>query len=241
MASRSAKLLPDSNGGNPSDPRRSATIVALPELLTRERILLSAERLFAQHGFAGVSLRSIMAAADANTASAHYYFRSKEGLLKSIFDMRAAPMNAERHSLLDAYEHRPGTGKPAVRRLIAAFVGPAIRLRETLEGRSFDKISALCSVDPNSAVRAIVFEAFDEVGKRFSTSLRAACPHLSEAEYYWRLHCLFGSMMYVRALNGRVDYLVKPSAAPESAEFVLDQLARFVAAGMKAAGCDEKA
>ncbi len=203
------------------------------DLQTRERILMAAEDLFAQHGFSGVSLRSIMAAAQANTASAHYYFRSKEGVLQAIFQKHAAAMNSEREVLLDACERKPGEGAAAVRRLVEAFVGPAIRLRDTPEGQAFDRISALCSVDPNPQVREIVFQTFDAVGKRFSRLLRAACAHLSDAEYYWRLHCLFGSMMYVRAHNGRVDHLVATDA-PQSPEFVLDQLASFVTAGMKA-------
>lgn len=217
-------------------PATTAAVPPAKDLQTRERILLAAEELFAQRGYSGVSLRSIMAAAAANTASAHYYFRSKEGVLQAIFQKHAAAMNAERHLLLDAYQRKPGAGTAAIRRIVLAFVGPAIRLRETRDGQAFDKISALCSVDPNPLVRQIVLQTFDVVGKRFAGLLRAACPHLGDAEFYWRLHCLFGSMMYVRAQNGRVDHLVPPAATPESPAFVLDQLASFIAAGMKAPG-----
>jgi AcrR family transcriptional regulator len=72
---------------------------------TRERILRAAERLFAEHGYSGVSLRTIMAEAGANTASVHYYFRGKEGLLRALFDMRTGPMNAERVRLLDVCQN----------------------------------------------------------------------------------------------------------------------------------------
>lgn len=220
-------------------PSSSAVVQISPsagrDLQTRERILHAAERLFAEQGIGGVSLRSIMAEAQANTASAHYYFRSKEGVLQAIFQKHGAAMNAERHLLLDACERKPGAGPVAVRRLVEAFVGPAIRLRDSADGQYFDKLSAICSVDPNPMVREIVFQTFDAVGKRFSSLLRAACPHLTEAEYYWRLHCLFGSMMYVRAHNGRVDHLVATNTADTSAEFVLDQLTTFITAGMKAA------
>ena len=225
-------------GSRPATATRAPARASPPpeprDLQTRERILLAAEQLFAQHGFSGVSLRSIMAEAGANTASAHYYFRSKEGVLQAIFQKHAAGMNAERNTRLDAWERKPGTGTATVQRLVDAFIGPAIRLRETPDGQAFDKISALCSVDPNPRVREIVFQTFDVVGKRFSGLLRTACPHLGDAEYYWRLHCLFGSMMYVRAHNGRVDQLVLPGTGPQTPEFVLDQVVGFVAAGMKA-------
>ena len=55
---------------NPT-PSRAAPPPETKDLQTRERILLAAEQLFAQHGFSGVSLRSIMAEAGSNTASAH--------------------------------------------------------------------------------------------------------------------------------------------------------------------------
>jgi AcrR family transcriptional regulator len=210
------------------------TLVAEPrDMQTRERILLAAERLFAEHGFSAVSLRSVMAEAQANTASAHYYFRSKEGVLQAIFQKHAAAINAERNKLMDACERSPGAGLTRIKRLVEAFLGPVIRLRNTSQGQAFDKISALCSVDPNPAVREIVFDTFDAVGKRFSAQLRAACPHLTEPEYYWRLHCLFGSMMYVRAHNGRVDQLVTLDADAQEPAFVLEQVTSFIAAGMK--------
>lgn len=203
------------------------------DIQTRERILLAAERLFAEQGIGAVSLRSIMAEAQSNTASAHYYFRSKEGVLQAIFTKHGAALNVERNVLLDAYEKKPPKGIAAVRQLVEAFVGPAIRLRESADGRNFDRISAFCSVDPTPGVREIVFQTFDGIGKRFSSLLRAVCPHLTDEEYYWRLHCLFGSMMYVRAHNGRVDHLMA-SDPNASASLVLEQLTTFIAAGMKA-------
>ena len=53
------------------------------EVDTRTRILDAAERLVAERGFHGVSLREITAAAGANSAAVHYYFRHKEDLLEA--------------------------------------------------------------------------------------------------------------------------------------------------------------
>ena len=47
---------------------------------SRQRLLDAAERLFAEHGFHGVSLRTITAEAGMNLAAANYYFGGKEGL-----------------------------------------------------------------------------------------------------------------------------------------------------------------
>ena len=44
---------------------------------TKERILDTAERLFAQQGYAATSLRGIIAEAGVNLAAVHYHFHSK--------------------------------------------------------------------------------------------------------------------------------------------------------------------
>ncbi|MEA2964282.1 MAG: TetR/AcrR family transcriptional regulator, regulator of cefoperazone and chloramphenicol, partial [Alphaproteobacteria bacterium] len=51
---------------------------------TRERILRTAERLFAERGFSGVSVRELAAAAQVNIASIGYHFDNKEGLLSEV-------------------------------------------------------------------------------------------------------------------------------------------------------------
>jgi len=57
---------------------------------TRERILDTAERLFAERGFAGTSVREITDAAAANLGAVNYHFQSKENLYAEVFARRAA-------------------------------------------------------------------------------------------------------------------------------------------------------
>ena len=51
---------------------------------TRAAILDAAERLMAEHGINGVSLRTILAEAKANAAALHYHFGSREDLIAAI-------------------------------------------------------------------------------------------------------------------------------------------------------------
>ena len=51
-------------------------------------VLQAAEQLFARHGYAGTSLRAVMALADVDTGAIHYHFRNKLGLLKALFEQR---------------------------------------------------------------------------------------------------------------------------------------------------------
>jgi AcrR family transcriptional regulator len=78
---------------------------------SRERLLLAAIRLFAEHGFATTSTREIALAAGTNVASIAYYFGDKAGLYRAAFT-ELAPC--------------PGTE-------IAAFTDPNATLREALQ------------------------------------------------------------------------------------------------------------
>lgn len=78
---------------------------------SRERLLLTAMRLFAEQGFAKTSTREIALAAGTNIASISYYFGDKAGLYRAAFTEPApAPSEDE----------------------VAAFTNPALSLREAL-------------------------------------------------------------------------------------------------------------
>lgn len=56
----------------------------------RAKIMTAAEQLFAEHGFDGVGIREIAAAAGASGAMIHYYFGNKERLYQAIIENAAA-------------------------------------------------------------------------------------------------------------------------------------------------------
>jgi len=59
-----------------------------PSEVTRERILKAAERLFAERGYDGTSIRAIVAKARVNQAAINYHFAGKDGLYREV--LRAA-------------------------------------------------------------------------------------------------------------------------------------------------------
>ncbi|MDX3906569.1 MAG: TetR/AcrR family transcriptional regulator [Pigmentiphaga sp.] len=205
---------------------------------TRDRIVEVAEQLFAEHGYNGVSLRTITATAGVNMAAVHYYFRTKEGLLRAIFEARVGAMNAERRALLQACLPADPAARPPVRAVLEAFIGPGIRLGQSEQGARFNRLSAICSVEPDPTVKNIVFGVHDDVARLFVDVLARACPHLSRDELYVRLQCVFGSMMYIRADNGRVARLMPDvTAVPVSqagADLTLARMLDFLAAGLEA-------
>ncbi|WP_284701861.1 TetR/AcrR family transcriptional regulator [Yinghuangia soli] len=87
-----------------------------------------AERLFAERGVNGVSLREIgTQAGQRNTAAARYHFGSKEALVDAVFRFRMEPVNERRLAMLAELD-RTGRGTE-LRGLVEAFLMP---LAETL-------------------------------------------------------------------------------------------------------------
>ena len=80
---------------------------------TKERILAAAEELFAQHGFAGTSLRQVTSQAAVNIAAVNYHFGSKENLINEVFRRRMDVMTAQRLQQLEAaLRDHPGQLEP---------------------------------------------------------------------------------------------------------------------------------
>jgi AcrR family transcriptional regulator len=79
--------------------------VSLVPISTKEQIVLTGERLFAERGLEGVSFRQIGAAVgNGNHSVVQYHFGSKEQLVQAIFEYRLSHLNDRRRMLV---AHRP--------------------------------------------------------------------------------------------------------------------------------------
>jgi AcrR family transcriptional regulator len=88
---------------------------------TRELILLTAERLFAERGIEAVPLRDIGQAADQkNNFAVQYHFGDRENLVRAIAAYRARSVLAANEAL--AVERGAGAAEPTVIDLVRAFV-----------------------------------------------------------------------------------------------------------------------
>lgn len=97
-----------------------------PPPATALQLLLAAERLFAEHGLAGVSLRQIsIEAGSSNNSAIRYHFGSKDDLLRAIFSYRVNDL-MQRRALLRARAHPDD-----LRAQLEAHVLPLIELAES--------------------------------------------------------------------------------------------------------------
>lgn len=196
---------------------------------TRERLLNAAERLFAERGFNGVSTRMITEEAGANSAAMHYHFGSKAALIRAVFERRLGPINKHRERLMaEALNGTP----PDPARVLAAFIGPTLALGESEGERHFKVLAAQASMDPSPEVRNVVFDFYDSVGRNFVDALTAACPGLSREDLFWKLACIYGAMLYVRADNGRLQRLLGDDLSFGNPDEAMAHIIPFLTAGL---------
>jgi AcrR family transcriptional regulator len=69
---------------NSNEGLKNGAIMTRPSDVTRERIVKAAERLFAERGYDGTSIRAIVAKARVNQAAINYHFAGKDGLYREV-------------------------------------------------------------------------------------------------------------------------------------------------------------
>lgn len=148
-----------------SEPKRQDTKAAL---------IRAAERLFAERGLGGVSVRDITLAAGARNQSAlHYHFGGMEELIREIFAQRFRQIEQARMQHLSAIDEA-GKGHD-VQALMEANVAPLFEACLEENGRLYARFSVQLITDPRYNVGALVrdvgIKSAADIGQRLSEVL----------------------------------------------------------------------
>jgi AcrR family transcriptional regulator len=95
-----------------------------PSEVTRERIMKAAERLFAESGYDGTSIRAIVAKAKVNQAAINYHFDGKDGLYREV--LRGAFRGLTEHQLTHAEELKSMSREEALSQFIRRQLQPLL-------------------------------------------------------------------------------------------------------------------
>jgi AcrR family transcriptional regulator len=202
---------------------------------TRDRILDAAERLFAERGFHGVSVRDVTGAADVDVALVAYHFGNKQGLLEAVFMRRAADLNDERLARLDAVLDGSGRRPPKLEEIIDAFTHPLLD-RSSRGSPGWKSYFALIAEVNNSPEfgSVLMTRFFDPVVQRFIDAIRKALPDAADRDVYWAYHFLSGALTLTFAETGRIDKLSGGACKSSDLASVHERLVPFCAAGFRA-------
>jgi TetR/AcrR family transcriptional regulator, regulator of cefoperazone and chloramphenicol sensitivity len=95
-----------------------------PSEVTRERIMKAAERLFAESGYDGTSIRAIVAKAKVNQAAINYHFEGKDGLYREV--LRLAFRALTEHQLEHAEELKSMSREEALSQFVRRQLQPLL-------------------------------------------------------------------------------------------------------------------
>ena len=194
---------------------------------TRSQIIDVAEGLFAEYGFAGVSLRTIVMKAGVNLAAIHYHFGTKEALFQTIFERRARPLANERMRRLRELQT---DGTPSLEAVLEAFLAPSLLYATGVNsgGQTFARLRARLIAENSALARRLQAEYFNESSRGFLTVLAKILPELPIEDLYWRFNFLLGSMVYMMADVKRIDELSDGSCDTSDVEEGLERLVAFL-------------
>lgn len=155
----------------------------------------AAEEMMAEHGIKGVSLRSILSRAEANSAALHYHFGSREGLIEAILARRGRKSSLRRREMLDDLE--PQGQAIDVYDLVGVAVDPMIEMlvEEGEPGRRFLRFIARLQSDRTGIHQAEEDRYFPDIKTRMRRMAADACPHLPESERMRRLTMMIDTML----------------------------------------------
>lgn len=214
---------------------RPRTAKALPRTASRpdrqQAILLAAEKLFAQRGYHGVTIRQIAEEAGVPLALVGYYYGPKHELFHAIFAHWNHTIE-ERLSALDAVSRDPEDPQ-TLTRIIEAFVLPVIRLRQSVDGFHYAQLVGRELAYGSEEVDRVLRDFFDPLAHRFIAALHSALPHASLGDVAWGYQFALGALLH-HLVDDRVVRLSQNqnrAGDPDAAA----RLVRFIVGGLRAA------
>ncbi|MGK0445954.1 MAG: AcrR family transcriptional regulator [Bermanella sp.] len=204
---------------------------------TVTRILDAAEELFAEHGFAETSLRTITARADVNLAAVNYHFGSKKALIQAVFVRFLGPFYKLVESSLDSHEQaHPDTilSIEDILRFVAramASVTQGDRNRLAI----FMRLLGLAYNQGQGHLRKFLQSEYRSLFRRVMALITKATPDLQPVERFWRFHFMLGSAAFTLSSMENLRAIVEHDFDTKcTEEEVVGYLLPFLAAGIQA-------
>ncbi len=224
-----------------SKQNRFAKTITTPEnaehtlAATKEKILDTAERLFAERGLEATSIRDITVAAEVNLGAINYHFGTKQKLIEAVFNLRIEPLNQRRLAMLDEAERKSRGKPPAVEALLEAMIRPAVEgsFAAGKRNTTFMRLMARCHSEPNPEIEHLIRTQFQAMMARFAAAFARALPELPREELLWRLIFVSGGLLHALLISSKEDSLPGSLRKRLDADGLIQRLVAFAAAGIK--------
>ena len=206
-------------------------IVGTTTIDTKEQIINVAERLFAERGFAGTTLRNVISEADVNLAAVHYHFGSKEELFRAVVKRFARPIVEQELALLKQLQ--AGGQVPSIDAILTALFKPCLEF--LAQDKEFllvhTQFMGRCWTEPEP-LKSIVEGEFSASIEAFLDVLQRALPDRSRSQLAWKFDLVIAALNRVQSEAGQPWALIQ-NTDPETIQSAIEQLVKFLSPGMR--------
>lgn len=201
---------------------------------TKDRILDSAEKLFARHGYHGTSIRDIASDADYQFALIGYHFGSKLELVDKVLARRSAVLNTERLAFLERARVASDGVPIPVRTLIEGYVGVIVR-RASRNDQGWRNYTQLVGMLGSGAEWSeLTDKHFNAVAREYLGELQRSLPEVPSESLYQAFFFLVGTMVTVCARPGRIETMSKGQFKSKEVSTLYENLCTFLEGGFAA-------
>jgi AcrR family transcriptional regulator len=203
------------------------------DVITKDRILDTAEVLFAEKGFHAVSVREITSAAGCNLASINYHFGNKDNLYLEVFRARVLPRaHRLRMSFRQILEKKPPrTPADLVEAMARAFIqGPLT----DEERRRHAQLMSKEMGKPSEAFELVVEQVMKPFLLDYGRLLQSILPRpLSEERLMLSLFSILAMVLHFSFASPVITRITGRSYNDEFKSQLVDHITRFSLHGIE--------
>ena len=161
----------------------------------------------------------------------NYHFRSKDALVRAVYERCFQPLNEERLRLLDDAEAAAGDQAPSLEQVLSALFEPMIRAWRT--NRNFILLVGRLQSEPDAQLSVFVQSLYGGLIERFLTAARRAAPDIPESELFFWIHFLFGGVVYTLINSQDMEQMHPGQNLIDTSDLFLQELISFGVAGLR--------
>ena len=201
---------------------------------SRERLLDAAERLFAERGFHGASVREITTRAHCNVAAINYYFGGKLSLYAEVFRRRLAALREHRIARVRTTLDRAGDEASLELVLTAfaqAFMEPFVGRSE---GRMLMQLIGRELLDAQLPPGLFRREMIQPVRAALEDAFHRVAPGVGPAAMSLCVESFIGQLSHLLSMQRYEGTECDDASAAPPLATVLEHIVRFTSAGIRA-------
>ncbi len=221
------------DGGVIPKPIRGRPKLALEDNETRERILNTAQRLFAQKGFDRVNLRELTSEAKTHLAAVNYYFGTKDQLLIALVKRASEEICTERQRLLNQALEQDLPRQDKVAAILKALLKPSISLpTENEDNVSSGSLLARAANLGFSSDLLLALKEHNAQLKPFIDALIEILPSAGREEISWQVYFLLNIEQAVHTQIEKVEHYLENLEGVIDENDLLDRVISFAVPGL---------